>query len=345
MEPDPEPSFSVRLLQPFMRLLARDGRVPRATLAALPSDPEARLPVDAVMRLLDVAVTITKDPALGFRAAGEIDLGDNDLVEYAACSAPSWGEALEVLLRYIALLNDAGVFEAHTEGSDTWLVSRSKVPLHPAARDFQLAAVVVAARHWLGDTPEAKVCFRSSQPADPTATHRIAPAERLRFNAPCDAIIVPSRLLETPLGSDAKLHRLLRRQADTMLSTLPRSPGFVDQVEALICAALPSGTPNADAIAAALKMSRRTLARRLDRLATSFSDVAERARRTMAERYLRETTWPVTHVARALGYADAPTFSRAFKRWHGTSPGAFRANLRRDMSACLRSNARTATRR
>ena len=91
--------------------------------------------------------------------------------------------------------------------------------------------------------------------------------------------------------------------------------------------ALPDGAPSKAAIARALGMSPRGLQRHLADEGTSFKDLLESARASLARSYLGEGRHSVTEIAFLLGFADTSAFSRAFKRWTGSSPRDFAARL------------------
>jgi len=84
-----------------------------------------------------------------------------------------------------------------------------------------------------------------------------------------------------------------------------------------------------DAIARRLVTTPRTLQRRLARTGTSFDALRADARKRAAELYLSDATLSVTEVAYLLGYSEPTGFHRAFRRWHGTTPEAFRRNAQR----------------
>ncbi|MHB2168927.1 AraC family transcriptional regulator ligand-binding domain-containing protein [Alsobacter sp. R-9] len=71
-------------------------------------------------------------------------------------------------------------------------------------------------------------------------------------------------------------------------------------------------------------LPRRTLQRRLARLGTSFEAIVDERRRASAIQWIAEGSRSVTEVAMALGYADTPHFIRAFRRWTGQPPLAYR---------------------
>jgi AraC-like DNA-binding protein len=80
-------------------------------------------------------------------------------------------------------------------------------------------------------------------------------------------------------------------------------------------------------IAAALCMSERTLRRRLQKEGSSFSALCDTIRESMAVQLLACRHLPIEHIAGRLGYAEPASFNHAFKRWKGSTPGAFRSTL------------------
>ena len=75
-----------------------------------------------------------------------------------------------------------------------------------------------------------------------------------------------------------------------------------------------------DQVAGALQLSVRTLRRRLSEEGTSFRELCERVRVQMAQNLLAERGMTVAAAAERLGFSDARTFRRAFKRWLGQIP-------------------------
>ena len=80
-------------------------------------------------------------------------------------------------------------------------------------------------------------------------------------------------------------------------------------------------------IAKEVFMSVRSLHRNLNELGTIFGSILDEVRREFAEHYVSDTREEVTEVAFRLGFSEQSSFSRAFKRWTGMSPSAYRADL------------------
>ena len=85
-----------------------------------------------------------------------------------------------------------------------------------------------------------------------------------------------------------------------------------------------TGHSKADDIAALFSMHSRTLNRRLKAYDTSFKDLADKARYEIAQQLLENSELEITQIAAALDYADSSAFTRAFRRWSGITPSAWR---------------------
>jgi AraC-like DNA-binding protein len=103
---------------------------------------------------------------------------------------------------------------------------------------------------------------------------------------------------------------------------------FPDQVRGVLQATLLTRYASADEVAALFSMHSRTLNRRLREYGTSFRELVDASRYEIAQQMLEGTALDVGKIATALGYADASAFTRAFRRWSGTTPAAWRAQRR-----------------
>ncbi len=90
---------------------------------------------------------------------------------------------------------------------------------------------------------------------------------------------------------------------------------------------LTAGEMHIDAVARRLATTPRTLQRRLARAGTSFEALCDDARKQAAQTYLADTTLTIAEVTYLLGYSAPAAFHRAFRRWHGTTPQAFRGRM------------------
>src|SRR4051812_28503351 len=100
--------YSARLVVPFVRYLRRLPAISPELLDPLNAiDPDERIPIATVHELLAGAIHLSGDLDIGLHAAREIVPGDYGALEYAARSAPTWGDGANLVGRYMRLINDA----------------------------------------------------------------------------------------------------------------------------------------------------------------------------------------------------------------------------------------------
>lgn len=327
------PSFSARLVLPFVRLLQREPRIDQASLADLAAiDPDERLPISAVQELLRGAEFLTGDADLGLKAAREIVHGEYGALEYASRSAATWGDAMNAIGRYMRLVNDALRFSFLVEGERVLVQLDSTVPLARAATDFQSAAFHISGSYsWPANfTPEFDVLFTHPRPASTLEYERTFGNNRLHFDARWNGFVFPRAYLDlVPTGADPNLHKLIERHAEAMLAELPKAESLTERVRDLLARELAGGTPTLRHIARAVAMGERTLTRQLDSEGTSFRDLLEDLRRRLALRYVGCTDLALSEIAFLLGFSQPTAFHRAFRRWTGRTPTDYRRSASR----------------
>jgi len=325
---DGGPYYSARLLIPFVRLLERRSDLPselRASFQAL--DPDARVPIRTAHELLTGAVALTNDPDLGLRAAREIGVGDYGAVEYAARSAANWGEACNVVGRYMRLINDALHYSLRTDSGRAFIQLQTSVPLPRAAADFQAGAFIASASHlWPnGAAPQYEVWFTHERPSQTDEYARTFPGGKLRFGAPFNGFVIEKHYLDAAVtAADPKLHVLMRTHADALLASLPQVQSTTARVRELITKELAGGDPSVKNIARQIPIAARTLGRRLEQEGTTYRDLLDDLRRRLAMAYVGGSQLALSEIAFLLGYSQAAAFHRAFKRWTTQTPLEYR---------------------
>jgi AraC-like DNA-binding protein len=127
--------------------------------------------------------------------------------------------------------------------------------------------------------------------------------------------------MELPIVSkDSHLLQILETHADDLLSQRRTAAGLRSLVEGQLASVLPSGRVQAAAVAQQLGMSERSFRRRLGEEGTTFSEILDRVRNSLALRYLEDQRISLQQIAWLLGYSELAGFNHAFKRWFGTSP-------------------------
>jgi AraC-like DNA-binding protein len=120
------------------------------------------------------------------------------------------------------------------------------------------------------------------------------------------------------------LKGFLRAAPANILLRYRHDQGFTAGVRHRLRAVSPDNWPDFETLAAAMKLSPATLRRRLKAEGQSFAAIRDEIRQVEAQRLLRDSTDSVTQIATALGYTEPSAFHRAFFKWTGMTPLAFR---------------------
>jgi AraC-like DNA-binding protein len=291
-------------------------------------DPDSRIPLAAVARLWRGLTKHVPDPAIGLRLGADAHVREFGLVGYTMAFSSTVGSALRRLARYSRIVSDALVVALETEGEATWL----RIDVQPALRAFRpaadarLAAVLSACRE-IAAAPIAPLIvqlpYRRPTDVKDYETFFAAPLE---FGVLATAFLLRNDDLARPVAvADPTLTGYLERLAEQTLATLDNERGVRDRVRRVLWSELSEAVPSLDRVARTLGVSARTLQRQLREDGTSFVGVLAELRRELAPALLRDGRLAVSEVAFLLGYEDPSAFQRAFRRWFGRSPRAFRS--------------------
>lgn len=301
-------------------LLAAAG-VDRARLEA----PEARLPGDVVSRIWREAFERTGAPDLAVQAALSVPFGAYRVIDFLAASAPTLGEGLVRVARYFPLINSGVELRVHRDGDEHRVELTSATPIPKPYAEFALTVTVIHSRRansreW--PLLRATFAYPPSPSADALSRALGCP---VRFGEPRTEFVFSDEVWRQPSeAASTDLLRTLEELADRMLREL-ESGELEARVTRLLLEALRGGDPSLEAIARKLGMSGRTLQRRLTEEGSSFAAILDRTRKSFAECYVRQGTLALSEIAYLLGFSEQSAFTRAFTRWHGVPPTAFRS--------------------
>ncbi len=296
------------------------------------SDPDAKIPLALETALWNEGARLSGDDAFGLHAAERVEPGAFDVLDYAVRTAPTFRAALERLARYNRLVHDAAVFTLRESGPSLRVEhgfgNDPQAPCRHAA-EFTLACIVVIGGALLGrPLRPLAVEFAHAEPsAAALAEHRRLFGVAPRFSAPVNALELELTLVNSALGgADPALSRVIERHAEALLAALPPASETTGRrVWHLLSRLLGEGTPSLSEVASRLKMSERSLQRKLADEGQSFEGILDDVRRKLALRYLADPKLAVAEVAYLLGYSEPSPFHRAFKRWTGKTPNEARA--------------------
>ncbi len=322
---------STRWLRPFVQAMEErhfefDRELGQSGLSlARVSEPDSWLPRSTVVEMLE-RVGRMSDDALGIHAANCIKPGEFDVLEYAAATCSTLGEAIECAGRYLHLMDASARLHILIEQERAVLsYDCCGLEMASAATEFMLATLLLIGRRATGMFLQPlEVHFRHEAPRDTTPYETLFAAP-VHFGSARDAIIMPAIGLAMPLTRpEPALHSILERHANTLLDRVPRRRTFKQRVLELISEELTHGNPGVDNLAHRLHVSPRTFLRRLKREGTTHRVLVTEVRRQLALRYLEEGEMTLAEVSYLLGFSSSNAFHKAFRQWMGTTPSEYR---------------------
>ncbi|WP_374590358.1 AraC family transcriptional regulator [Aquabacterium sp.] len=284
-------------------------------------------PAEGFCQMLLRAAVQLDDPLLGLHLGQSARIAQFGALGYVMQSCENLGQALIRLEKYHRLIHDINPIEHRVEGPNVevcWGIAHGR----PGALfdEAGIAAIVKLSRDLCGQAPPlVRVDFVNPRPSQirPYQTFFGCP---LRFDQPVSRLILPLDSLGMPLAKpDPMLRKLMEDQVDSALSHLPEAGDLVEVTRRLVANLAKDGMPELDQVARAMRLGPRMLYRRLAEQGLSFRSLREAVLRQMAEQYLRDPNLSFADMAQLLGYSDQTAFTRAVRRWTGTTPTRWRA--------------------
>jgi AraC-like DNA-binding protein len=242
-------------------------------------------------------------------------------------SAGTVREWIALTTRYMPTASNALSFELEEHGQTATLNMREHVELG-SAHDIAVFSLVVGMRTLMatltGRDP-GTVAF-DLPIAKPAYFERFAHLlPHARFDQDGLRMIFDARALDLPLvAPDRAALRLAQEACERQLADLGlQRDSLQDRVRKLVLAG--GRIPSVEEVARALHVSTRTLKRKLAAEETSFTELLDRERHDAALRLLRTPELSLEEIASKLGYSNATSFARAFRRWTGDAPTRYRA--------------------
>ena len=291
------------------------------------NDPEGTIPYAAMGRLMAVAVDRTGCPHLGLLLGAQITIASLGVLGELMGNVPTLG---------VALQDFAAHQHRNARGGIAYLLARDETVLFgytvyqpcmaaiPQVYDGAAAAAFnVVCGLVEGQAIKLQVLLSRAEPPDPQPYQRLFGAKP-RFNAGQTGVQFSRHWLDQPVAGACAERRKAVEQRVAAFSPAG-ALGVLAQVRRALQVALLSGPPTDAEAGALLGLHQRTLHRRLADEGATFQTVLNEARCEMAQQLLANTPLSVGDVSLLLRYVDPSIFTRAFRRWTGTTPKAWRA--------------------
>jgi AraC-like DNA-binding protein len=286
-------------------------------------------------KFLEYVAEAIDDSAFGLHLAEQSDPRDVGVLFYVAAGAKDISEALTLTARYLRIVNEAVHLKLKRTPENLAVESELiGLPRHSVRQnvEFGMAVILKALRDVAGrNIRPTRAAFVHARNSDLREFERfyLCPVEFGRAaneGVSTDLLEFSNDTLSVPLvTADPKLLQALQpfcneaaKERRTPTATLRSA--VENEAERL----LPHGKMQKRNIAKALGLSERTLSRRLAEEGTTFDEVVDQLRRSLAVQYLKEPGIALSQISWLLGYQGSTSFNHAFRRWTGRSPAKAR---------------------
>lgn len=307
----------------FERLRGAVGLEPLAV-----DNPKQAVPLNAVVGLFDRAALHLDEPCLGVQFAGAMRLGASGLMGHLILNSPTIRAGMLNAKKYFEVFV-TGLDMAASEDSEglQWSWSYPEEISAPRMQFnlFLLATMVFRVRRAAGVAwRPASVRLEGDQPpwCEQLAT---VFGSKISYQANRNSIQLDPACLDLPIPkADPQLYVLFQELAEKWLREGVTQPGIVTAVRNELMGRLRTGEADLEHVAKRLSIAPRSLQWRLEQVGTTYENVRNDTRRSLAEYYLCETDRPLVEIAHELGFSEQSAFTRAAQRWFDKSPRSYR---------------------
>ena len=284
-----------------------------------------------MIAVLRNALRLSPDPTFALRAGQRMRVTSFGMYGYAAMSSPSHKAAVEFGVKYHSVMGPFASMSLMLDANDVMfaydpiLSANPRDGLYRSCVEFVFASHLTLNKDLYGPSFRfARVCVEYPAPDYADAYKRVfgCPVE---FGHPRNEVSFEEKWLNDPVPfSDPITNAMAQKICDQVFSKADHGNSIASQIHRLLVDR-PGWFPRIDKIAAQLSMSPRMLHRRLKAEQTTYRELVNEIRMSVAIEYLRETRMTNEEIAARLGYSDAANFRHAFTRWTGKRPSDYRA--------------------
>lgn len=312
--------------------LLKQANIEAATL----EDPSAQISAKQYTDLLTAALQLSDDPALGLAYGQRLNISTHGLLGYAIMSSPNFDKAAALAMKYIQIRNLLVSIEflpvvnkltGATESAICFEVQLQEPALYRFEIDTALSSLFGIWLALLGNSEGiSAIHFSYPKPDDLKPYDHVFDVPVLfeqKLNCMC---LSPSAFEHIARMTDPTLTRIAEQQCEEILKKQNNNEQEANQEFEIrqLLLKFPGQFLTQQQVADELKITSRTLTRRLAKENTTFKKILDDVRKKLAIQCLQNTHWSIEEVADILNYSDAANFSRAFKRWTGYTPNLFR---------------------
>ncbi|MCL6270865.1 AraC family transcriptional regulator [Sansalvadorimonas sp. 2012CJ34-2] len=299
--------------------------------ADVPADvlenPERRVEPEAYSRLVQVICRELNDEFFGL-SGSTCPPGAFAMMVQACITCASLGDALKRSQKFFSMVAPSFRYSLDVHGEEA-IVSVEHI--HPGELDdhFLVESLLICIVRWSSwiigrHLLLNRVDFCRREPRDVDEYNLLFPCLR-NYEQPVNRVIFSSRYLDMPVVQDARaLDAYLTEVPGNLLTRYRHDDSISAHIRRRLENMSYEDLPSFEDIAFSLNMSTQTLRRRLKAEGNSYREIKDSIRRDIAVYHLLRQDLSINEIAEATGFAEPSTFHRAFKKWTGLTPGAWR---------------------
>ena len=292
-------------------------------------DPTERLSTAEIAALFKECVTLTGNPAVGLTVARFMHPSTLHALGYSLLASSTLRDCCERLANYFRLVSGQGELRI-SEEDDRFCIS-----LHTLADGVAFETIdawhafLVRLFRLLYRPDFAPMSVSLARPCPPGYEEEYLKSFHapVAFDAAYCEICLDSATVDEPLmGGNREIAHQNDRIIEEYLTALDKSD-IVTRVKKIIIQTLPSGNSSKQRVASEMAMSTSALQQKLAERRSSFQDLLNQVRQSLALAYMEQAQFSITEMSFMLGFSDTSSFTRAFRRWTGKSPRDYRRHL------------------
>jgi len=316
-----EALLAATLRQLDVSSILREARIDPELLRA----PKARVPADAFARLWIGLADLLDDEFFGIDSH-PMRRGSYRLLCHAVLDCDSLEQAMRRTLSFLRGVLDDIYGDLQRNGDQAWIVLHDHGVVRRLFGYGTWLILVHGLACWLvrRRIPIQELSFRAPAPLD-ESDYRMRFCENIHFGASVTRVGFSSSFLDLKITqTSSSLGTFLKAAPENILVKYRNEDSLSARVRRQLRGHRPDSWPGLDDLAQALNMSSSTLQRRLQEEGMSYRRLKDELRRDIAIILLSEASMTVNEVAARAGFLETSAFQRAFKKWTGVSPGAYR---------------------
>lgn len=300
--------------------------------ASLLNDPAARIERRAFIDLMLAVMKQTEDEFMGFGQGYRTRPGTFSMMAHAVINSPTLEKAIRRAMSFYALFGVEAVARLDVRENEAVIVFNVG-PLE--FREFIIETLVFLSIRfygWLIGKPIVPTRIALDFPPPPEAEQykELFPCPVL-YSQQRSQIVLDRSYMELPLVQNAlSLSRFLKDSLAQLIDGNFHSVGLPAQIRAIISKEYGNNFPDFQVICEKLNMTPQTLRRRLKEGKTSYQEIKDSIRKDASIYYLSKPDLSIDEIAMLMGFSEASSFHRAFKKWTNKTPSAFRKDMFND---------------